>query len=333
MTRSQPSLATSSAWTPRRRVATRASTPSASSVAASTTVVVTGGASGVGYRLAREFVERGARVFVASRDGDRAMRAAESLGEDVVGVRCDVSVADDVEALMERVVRDETTTTTTTTTHWVNAAGAVTKNAPLCDVDADEIVSVVGSNLTGPLLCGRAVMREAKKRGKSARFVVWNFGFSAFGAKLSKTAATHKSTKSGLSELTNALNADVERLKRDGVELRCEFHQLSPGLALTPLLLGNDNANPISKKIFNALAEEPDVIARALAEGMCDAPEGSTTPVEYLTPFDAIRRMARELPNIATSAGGRHFDSKGERVRRSPDARYDADGVELLPFE
>ena len=84
------------------------------------------------------------------------MRAAESLGEDVVGVRCDVSVADDVEALMERVVRDETTTTTT---HWVNAAGAVTKNAPLCDVDADEIVSVVGSNLTGPLLCGRAVMR------------------------------------------------------------------------------------------------------------------------------------------------------------------------------
>ncbi len=148
MTRSQPSFATLSAWTPRRRVATRASTPSASSVAASTTVVVTGGASGVGYRLAREFVGRGARVFVATRDGDRAMRAAESLGEDVVGVRCDVSVADDVEALMERVVRDETTTTT----HWVNAAGAVTKNAPLCDVDADEIVSVVGSNLTGPLL-------------------------------------------------------------------------------------------------------------------------------------------------------------------------------------
>ena len=133
MTRSQPSFATLSAWTPRRRVATRASTPSASSVAASTTVVVTGGASGVGYRVAREFVERGARVFVATRDGDRAMRAAESLGEDVVGVRCDVSVADDVEALMERVVRDETTTTT----HWLNAAGAVTKNAPLCDVDAD----------------------------------------------------------------------------------------------------------------------------------------------------------------------------------------------------
>ena len=105
MTRSQPSLATSSAWTPRRRVATRASTPSASSVAASTTVVVTGGASGVGYRLAREFVERGARVFVASRDGDRAMRAAESLGEDVVGVRCDVSVADDVEALMQARAR------------------------------------------------------------------------------------------------------------------------------------------------------------------------------------------------------------------------------------
>lgn len=330
MARFVASFATPSAWTPRRRVATRASNASAPSSTERTAVVVTGGASGVGYRLAEEFVERGARVFIASRDADRARRAAESLGETVVGVRCDVSRADDVEALMERVAKE---TVAATTVHWVNAAGAVTKNAPLCDVDADEIVSVVGSNLIGPLLCGRAVMREARKRGKSARFVVWNFGFGAFGARLSKTAATHKSTKSGLSALTIAQNDDIERLKRDGVELRCEFHQLSPGLALTPLLLGNENANPVSKKIFNALAEEPEVIARALAEGMCDVPEGSTTAVEYLTPFDAVRRMVKELPNIATSAGGRHFNSKGERVRRSPDARYDADGVELLPFE
>lgn len=330
MARLVASSATLSAWTTRRRVLTRASNASAPSSTERTAVVVTGGASGVGYRLAEEFVERGARVFIASRDADRAHRAAESLGETVVGVRCDVSRADDVEALMERVAKE---TTDATTVHWVNAAGAVTKNAPLCDVDADEIVSVVGSNLIGPLLCGRAVMREARKRGKSARFVVWNFGFGAFGARLSKTAATHKSTKSGLSALTIAQNDDIERLKRGGVELRCEFHQLSPGLALTPLLLGNDNANPVSKKIFNALAEEPEVIARALAEGMCDVREGSTTPVEYLTPFDAVRRMVKELPNIATSAGGRHFDSKGERVRRSLDARYDADGVELLPFE
>ena len=115
--------------------------------------------------------------------------------------------------------------------------------------------------------------------------------------------------------------------------MKCEFHQLSPGLALTKLLLGNGNANPVSKKVFNALAEEPEDIARALAAAMIKVPEGSTTPVEYLTPIDAVSRMVKELPNIISNAGGRHFDTTGARVRKSPTTRYDADGVELLPFE
>ena len=57
------------------------------------------------------------------------------------------------------------------------------------------------------------------------------------------------------------------------------------------------------------------------------------SPIEYLTPLDAIGRMIREAPNIILNKGGRHFDNKsGQRVKQ-PNAKYDDDGVKYLPFE
>jgi hypothetical protein len=45
-----------------------------------------------------------------------------------------------------------------------------------------------------------------------------------------------------------------------------------------------------------------------------------------------VSRMIRELPNIITNAGGRHFDADGARVKQS-NAEYDGDGVRRLPFD
>ena len=289
--------------------------------------VITGGARGLGYHLARALVARSCAVVLASRDGARAETASRTLGAACAFARCDVGETEDVEALGRRA-RETAERLDVDDVYWINAAGAVTKNAPLCDVDAREISAVVRANLLGPLLGARTCERLARETSK--RVVVFNFGFSDWGANLSKSAATHKSTKTGLSALTKALNAEVRAMSPP---IRCEFHQLSPGLALTRLLLGNGNANPISKRVFNALAEEPSVIADALVDRMLALPEGSTTPVEYLTPLEAARRVFDELPRIVTGSGGRHFDANGDRVRTSSDVRYDDDGVELLPFE
>jgi len=64
-------------------------------------VVVTGGASGIGAALCRRFAAEGARgVVVADRDADGAGRVASEV--DGLAVRCDVSVGEDVEALVGR---------------------------------------------------------------------------------------------------------------------------------------------------------------------------------------------------------------------------------------
>ena len=173
-------------------------------------------------------------------------------------------------------------------------------------------------------------MTLALDAGVSTRFVVWNFGFSSWGVNLSRSAATHKSTKAGLTQLTKSLNEEVKALNKEG-RACITFHQLSPGLSLTKLLL--KDASSVSKKVFNALAEEPDDIAKFLADAMVAVPPSSTAPVEYLTPSNAVSRMIRELPNIITNAGGRHFDANGERIKASENADYDRDGVRRLPFD
>ena len=66
--------------------------------------IVTGAASGFGEGIARKFVAEGARVVVADRDGDGAMRVAEALGAHAAGVRADVTKADDVEAMVRTAI-------------------------------------------------------------------------------------------------------------------------------------------------------------------------------------------------------------------------------------
>lgn len=56
------------------------------------TVIITGGASGIGHALALRFVAEGARgVAIADLDGDGARAAAAQIGERALGVTCDVS--------------------------------------------------------------------------------------------------------------------------------------------------------------------------------------------------------------------------------------------------
>ena len=66
--------------------------------------VVTGGAGGIGLGMARAFSDAGMSVVIADIDADRVEATAEMLragGHDVVGVRADVSVLDEVQALAD----------------------------------------------------------------------------------------------------------------------------------------------------------------------------------------------------------------------------------------
>ena len=65
--------------------------------------VVTGGSRGLGFAVARELVQQGARVAVCARGEEQLERARTLLGRDVVAVPCDVSDRPAVDSLVAEV--------------------------------------------------------------------------------------------------------------------------------------------------------------------------------------------------------------------------------------
>src|ERR1700760_1783109 len=61
------------------------------------TVLVTGGASGIGRATAARLVQEGAKVALVDIDGDAASAAAQELGSDVLPLAADVSSETDVQ--------------------------------------------------------------------------------------------------------------------------------------------------------------------------------------------------------------------------------------------
>ena len=70
------------------------------------TAVVTGGAQGLGFAIAERFIAEGARVVLGDLDLGATEAAAKQLGGDDVAlaVRCDVTQADEVDALVAAAV-------------------------------------------------------------------------------------------------------------------------------------------------------------------------------------------------------------------------------------
>jgi 3-hydroxybutyrate dehydrogenase len=65
---------------------------------------VTGGAGGIGLRIAEELAREGARVAIADKDGAAAERAAAALGAGAVGLACDVTREAELTGALDRAV-------------------------------------------------------------------------------------------------------------------------------------------------------------------------------------------------------------------------------------
>ncbi len=124
--------------------------------------IVTGASSGLGVVFAEALAEMGANVELAARRIEKLNEVASKLKVLDVRVRpfqCDVSKQEDVQALVDDVVKNFGRLDII-----VNNAG-VAALSPATDISVEEWNKVVSVNLTGVFLCARTAARQMIKQG------------------------------------------------------------------------------------------------------------------------------------------------------------------------
>jgi len=124
--------------------------------------IVTGGGSGIGKAISREFAKEGASVILAARNPTNLAKAAKELeagGSTVLPIPTDVTDEAQVNSLFERAIARFGRLDI-----LVNNAG-VTDGGPLTDMSVETWDKVMATNLRGPFLCTRSAMRIMKTQG------------------------------------------------------------------------------------------------------------------------------------------------------------------------
>ncbi|MCT1353874.1 MULTISPECIES: 3-oxoacyl-ACP reductase FabG [unclassified Gordonia (in: high G+C Gram-positive bacteria)] len=189
--------------------------PPAAALLEGRTAVVTGGAQGIGFEIARSFVDAGARVVLGDLSLDAARAAADELGgRDVArAVRCDVVDAGEVDALLAAAVDGFGSLDV-----LVNNAG-ITRDATMRTMTEDDFDQVISVHLKGTWNGTRkaaAIMREAK------RGAIVNI--SSLSGKVGMVGQTNYSAaKAGIVGLTKAA---AKEMAHHGVRVNA----IQPGL-------------------------------------------------------------------------------------------------------
>jgi 3-oxoacyl-[acyl-carrier protein] reductase len=167
------------------------------------TAVVTGGAQGLGYAIAERFIAEGARVVLGDLDLAATEAAATQLGSgSTLAVRCDVTKADEVDALVSAAVE-----------HFggldimVNNAG-ITRDATMRKMTEQQFDEVIAVHLKGTwngTRAAAAIMRE-NKRGAIVNM-------SSISGKVGLVGQTNYSAaKAGIVGMTKAAAKELAHL-------------------------------------------------------------------------------------------------------------------------
>ena len=225
------------------------------------TVLVTGGAKGIGAATAKRFASEGATVVVADFDEATAQATATEIGGHAV--RCDVTKRDDVEAAVEAAVSHGGSLDI-----LVPCAGIIRDNM-LFKMSDEDFDAVIDTHLKGTFYAVQAAQKHmvAQKSGK----MVLISSTSALGNRGQTNYAT---AKAGLQGMTKTLAIELGPFN---INVNC----VAPGFIATAMTQQTAERMGVSFDQFTAAAAEQVPLKRV------GQPEDVAGTIAYLCSEDA----------------------------------------------
>ena len=164
------------------------------------TAVITGGAQGFGFDIARRFLNSGAKVIIWDNDPDTLKKSVKELNNtNLTSNVIDVSKFEEVENCTNEILKNSKIDI------LINNAGITGPTAPLWEYDLEKWKKVVDINLMGTFNCCKAIVPNMIKNNYGRIVNV----ASVAGKDGNANASAYSAGKAGAIGLTKSLGKEL----------------------------------------------------------------------------------------------------------------------------
>jgi len=238
--------------------------------------IVTGGAGGIGSRIAKGFASQGARVVVASRGQeklDKIVAEIKSVGGEALGVATDVTDPAQVDNMVSRTISEFGQVDI-----MVNNAGGAMFIKPAEELLPEEWNAAIALNLNSVFLCSVAVSKNMIER-KFGKII--NIS-SVAGMRLSPNFVHYGAAKAAVINLTKGLAVSWGP---HNINVNC----IAPGLTATEGVANwlppktKKDGSPVPLLQYPPDPEHVAQLALFLASSASERISGELFPIRALT--------------------------------------------------
>ena len=211
--------------------------------------LVTGGTSGIGFSIAKSFLDAGASVIITGRNTERIKAAIEQLNEKgkVYGIALDNTKVSEFDGKLSGILSIIQKDGIQCIDILVNNAGVNFKGMP--NATEDEYDKVMDTNLKGAFFLSQLFGKYFIKNN-----IKGNILNIASASSLRPADSAYTLSKWGLRGLTLGL---AKSLGHNGITV----NGIAPGPTATPMMIKGDNPNMVLERIPLGRYIMPDEIA------------------------------------------------------------------------